>query len=85
MTLRDIDRVTYAIDEHLHCRREDLVFFPDQISGSFHWRDNRPHAETAVSRCIDQFIKAEGVAKAVFHKQGCIVYQVVCSNDIERG
>ena len=80
-----VDHGLYTITEHLHRRREDLVFFPDQISGVFYSGDDRPKAQGTVPGCVDQLIKADGIAKAVFYKQGGIIHQVVGGHDIHRG
>jgi hypothetical protein len=73
----------YAVDKQLYGRRKDLILFPDQVSGRPDPGDDGPHAEGAVPCRVDQSVETDGIAKAVFHKQGGVIDQVVGRDDMQ--
>ena len=71
------NQCTDSVNKQLYCRWKHLILFPDQISRNVDLRNDRPDSQRTVACCVYELIKADGIAKPVFHKERRIVNKIV--------
>ena len=75
-----MDRFADLLDEHLYCRRKDLVFFPDQGTGHPDLRDQWTESQWAVSCRVKDLIKAQSQSETILNHERCIIDQYLKQN-----
>ena len=76
------DHLLHRLKETPRRLGKDLIFFPDDIAWCLQGRREGAEAQ-AGPLCVDQLVKAQGIAQALVYQEGGVEHQVVGRHHIQ--